>query len=200
MLRSKEPSTSLRPPWTVLGVACLALLIQLFPAWRGALVYDRPALAAGEIWRVWSGHWVHFGWPHFVVDTGLLLIVGAIAGHRHPRFMGWALVAMPAFISACLYLLEPTMIRYAGLSAVNLGLLLYVAIEGWREERREWFWPAVLVAYAAELTYECLRGGHGGGTIRFDEPEIRVATGAHLAAAAYALLALGVARWRSRNS
>jgi rhomboid family GlyGly-CTERM serine protease len=196
----KVPSTALRPPLSVMLAAVAALIIQLFPAWRGGLIYDRSAIASGELWRVWTGHAVHFGWPHFVVDTGLLLIVGAIAGRRHPRFMALGLALMPALISACLYSFEPAMQRYAGLSAVNLGLLLYVAIEGWRVERREWFWPAVLAAYVAELAYESMRGGQGGGTIRFDEPDVRVATGAHLAAVAYALLALAVAHiQRSRQ-
>lgn len=180
----------------LLACAAAALVIQCFPGWRGTLLYDRAAIATGGLWRVWTGHLVHFGWPHFVVDTGLLLIVGFIAGRRHPRFLNLGLLLMPAFISGCLYWLEPSMLRYGGLSAVNLGLLLYVAVEGWRTERREWFWPAVLVAYAAELAYEAMRGGQGGGTIRFDEPDVRVATGAHLAAAAYALLALGVAQLR----
>jgi rhomboid family GlyGly-CTERM serine protease len=187
-------------PVPLLACAATAFHFQCFPAWRGTLLYDRAGIAAGEWWRVWTGHVVHFGWPHFVVDTGLLLIVGFIAGRRHPRLMNLGLVLMPAFISACLYWLEPAMTRYGGLSAVNLGLLLYVAVDGWRAERREWFWPAVLAAYAAELAYESLRGGQGGGTIRFDEPDVRVATGAHLAAAAYALLALAVARFRRARS
>jgi rhomboid family GlyGly-CTERM serine protease len=190
-------------PWIaapLLAAAVAALLFQCVPAWRGALLYDRAGIANGEFWRVWTGHLVHFGWPHFVVDTGLLLIVGFIAGRRHPRFMNLGLLLMPAFISGCLYWLEPSMTRYGGLSAVNLGLLLYVAVEGWRAERREWFWPAVLAAYVAELAYESIRGGQGGGTIRFDEPDVRVATGAHLAAVAYALLALAVAHiQRSRQ-
>lgn len=188
--------TGLRSNTPVLACALAAFVVQLFPAWRDTLLYDRIALGQGEFWRAWTGHLVHFGWPHFVVDTGLLLVVGVIAGRRHPRFMLLGLVLMPAFISACLFWLEPGMIRYGGLSAVNLGLLLYVALEGWRAERREWFWPAVLAAYVAELAYESLRGGQGGGTIRFDEPDVRVATGAHLAAAAYALLALLANRWR----
>jgi rhomboid family GlyGly-CTERM serine protease len=179
----------------VLAVALVALIIQLVPAWRATLLYDRPALADGELWRIWTGHVVHFGWPHFLVDAGLLLIVGWFAEQRHPAFTRLGFVLMPAFISACLYWLEPGMIRYGGLSAVNLGLLVYVAAQGWRRDWTDWFWPAVLLAYIGELIYEHYRGGAGGGAIRFDEPGIRVATGAHLASAAYAILALGVARF-----
>lgn len=184
-------------PWLCLAVALAALVIQLAPAWRGALLYDRAGVAAGGLWRLWTGHLVHFGWPHFVVDTGLLLIVGWFAEQRHPAFTRWGLLLMPLFISGCLFWLEPGLLRYGGLSAVNLGLLVYVAAQGWRRDWTDWFWPAVLLLYVAELIFEHQRGGQGGGAIRFDDPGIRVATGAHLASAAYALLALGVARCRT---
>lgn len=186
------------PPPATLLCALAALIIQLFPEWRASLLYERAGVAEGQFWRIWTGHLVHFGWPHFVVDAGLLLIVGWFAENRHPWFTRIALVLMPAFISACMFWLEPGMARYGGLSALNLGLLVYVAAEGWRHDRTEWFWPAVIVIYVAELAYEYYRGGQGGGAIRFDDPGIRVATGAHLAAAGYVLLALGAAFLRRR--
>ena len=101
---------------------------------------------------------------------------------------------MPPFIAAALWWLDPTMLRYGGLSAVNLGLLLYLAAQGWRRDWTDWFWPAVIAAYVGELVFEYYRGGHGGGAIRFDDASIRVATSAHLASAAYALLALAFTR------
>ncbi len=181
-----------RPPWLVLTAALLAFVVQLVPAWRGALLYDHAAIGRGEWWRLWSGHFTHFGWPHFLVDTGLLLIVGYFSEFRHPWFTRLGLVLMPLFVSASMYLLEPDMARYAGLSALNLGLLVYVAVLGWRNDWTDWFWPAVLAAYVGELALEYFHGGQGGGAIRFDDPGVRIATGAHVASAVYALLALAV--------
>lgn len=155
----------------------------------GALLYDRAALLEGQLWRVWTGHLVHFGWAHCLVDVGLFLILGWRAGVRHRRFSLLALVLMPPFISAVIYVFDPTMLRYGGLSAVNLGLLVYVAAQGWRCDWTDWFWPAVLVLYVAEMVFEIMKGGRGGGMIQFDEPGIKVATSAHLAAAAYGLAA-----------
>jgi rhomboid family GlyGly-CTERM serine protease len=183
------PALLRRLPWTFLAAGAAALLIQWVPAWRGALLYDRTALAAGEWWRIWSGHWVHFGWPHFLADAGLLLILGWLLEARHPRFSRWSLVAMPPFISAVLWWLDPAMARYGGLSAVNLGLLLYLALQGWRRDWSDWFWPAVLAIYVGEVIFEIVQGGRGGGMIRFDDPGIKVATSAHLASAAYAVAA-----------
>ena len=87
-------------PWTFLAVSLGVLVIQLNPQWREALLYDRGALGRGEWWRIWSGHLVHFGWPHWVADAGLFFILGWLLEARHPCFSRLALVLMPAFISA----------------------------------------------------------------------------------------------------
>lgn len=181
------------------AVAIAALVIQLNPAWRGMLLYERTAIGDGELWRLWTGHLVHFGWAHFVADAGLLLILGHALGRDHGRFSRIAFVAMPGFISLTLYVFEPTMQRYAGLSALDLGMLLYLAFCGWQRNWRDWFWPAILAVYVIELGLEIARGGEGGGAIRFDDPSVRVATSAHIAGAVYAVAAWGVARRRERK-
>ncbi|MSU45858.1 MAG: rhombosortase [Lacunisphaera sp.] len=171
------------------AVFLAAVVIQFNPGWRNALVYDRPAVLAGEFWRMWTGHLVHFGWPHLVADGGLLLILGWPLGLKHPVFSRFALLLLPPFICGVLLWFDPTLTRYAGLSAVNLGMLLYLAAQGWQKNWTDWFWPAVLVIYVAEVVFEIVRGGQGGGMIQFDDPTVKVATSAHLAAAAYGLLA-----------
>lgn len=192
----KQPLLSLlrRPPWIFLALALAAVVIQFNPAWRDGLLYDRAAIAEGGWWRIWTGHLVHFGWPHFVADAGLFVILGWLLDARHAWFTRTALLVMPAFISAILYWFDPDMSRYGGLSAVNLGLLLYLALQGWRRDWADWFWPAVLAIYLGEVVFEIAQGGHGGGMIRFDDPGVKVATSAHLASAAYALLAWLIAR------
>jgi rhomboid family GlyGly-CTERM serine protease len=185
-LRSYLPD---RLPWLFLLLGLAALVIQFVPEWRAALIYDRAALQQGQYWRIWTGHWVHFGWAHFVADAGLFVIMGGLLAARHAWFGRLALGLMPLFISAVIYWCDPSMARYGGLSAINLGLLLYFAAQGWQRQWSDWFWPAVLVIYVGEVIFEIIQGGRGGGMIRFDDPGIRVATSAHLASAAYAVLA-----------
>jgi len=184
-----------RLPWTFLLLSGIAFGIQLNPAWRSALLYDRAALGSGEWWRIWTGQMVHFGWPHFVADTGLFLILGWLLEARHPVSSRLSLVLMPGFVAGALYWFDPLMARYGGLSAINLGLLLFLALHGWQRDWTDWFWPAVLAIYVGEVIFELVQGGHGGGMIRFDDPAIRVATSAHLASAAYALLLWAATRW-----
>jgi len=182
------------PPWFYTAAFLCALVVQLVPAWREALIYDRSAVAHGELWRIWTAQIVHFGWPHFVADGGLLLIIGWTLGREFPRDSWIGLLAMPPVICAVLYWFDPTMARYAGLSAVNLGLLLLLAARGWKGDLRDWFWPAIVLIYVVELGYEIWKGGRGGGFIEFDDANVKVATSAHLAAVGYALVALGMAK------
>jgi rhomboid family GlyGly-CTERM serine protease len=185
--------TARKLPWGFVLVAFGALVIQFHTGWRTSLLYDRTAIVDGQWWRLWSGHLVHFGWPHFGADVGLFLIMGFILGPHQSRLLPVVLLVLPAVISAAGYFFAPSMSRYGGLSAVDLTLLLFVAGQGWQHNWKDWFWPAVLAIYVGEIVLESTLGhGQGGGMIRFDDPAIHVATSAHLAAAACALLMLGV--------
>jgi hypothetical protein len=123
-----------------------------------------------------------------VADTGLWLILGYLLGRGRTLAFSVVVLLLPVAISCAIYVFSPTMLRYGGLSAVDLCLLLFVAGRGWQHDWRDWFWPAVLIIYVGEIVFEATLGqGHGGGMIRFDDPGVQVATSAHIAAAVYAV-------------
>ncbi|MBI3885016.1 MAG: rhombosortase [Opitutae bacterium] len=187
-------------PWIFLAVAAATLVVQV-GGWRGELLYDRGAVASGQWWRLWTGHLVHFGWPHFVADAGLFVILGWLIEPKQPVLARLSLGWMTAGISLALFFFDPGLERYGGLSAYNLGLLLFYAGQGWRKNWTDWFWPAVLVIYAGELILEAVVGhGQGGGMIQFDDPGVHVATTAHLAGTAGGLILLAVDRRRPPDS
>lgn len=180
-------------PWIFLSVATIATAIEINGAfhgsWRTLLIYDRSAIAHGEWWRIWTGHLVHFGWPHFIADTGLFVILGFLLEPRQPALSRFTLFAMPAVISGSLFFFDPALARYGGLSAVNLGLLVFLACRGWQKNWFDWFWPSVLAIYLAEIILEATYGhGHGGGMIQFDDSRIHVATVAHIPGAIFGVL------------
>jgi len=186
-----------RIPWSFLAVALAATVIQCNGGWREALLYQRAGLARGEWWRIWTGQLVHFGWPHFIADGGLFVILGRLLEWQYPRASRLALVVMPVIITGALYGFDPAMTRYGGLSAVNLGLLVFLACQGWQKNWFDWFWPAVLAIYVGEVVLEATVGhGHGGGMIQFDDPSIHVATVAHVASAVCGVLLWAAVRAR----
>ena len=172
-------------PWSFLGLAVAAVAIQIAgafgPSWSAALIFDRDAIAAGQVWRLWTGHLVHFGWPHCAVDTAVLLYLGWVIAWPHLAVRRGALIVLPLFISGAIYLFDPGVGYYAGLSALNLGLFVFLAIQSWRRDRSDWLWPAVLFVCLGEIALEAARGGSGGGLIAFSDPSVRIAISAHLA-------------------
>ncbi len=171
-----------RLPYAFLALTAMALVFQMNPIWRGTLIYDRGLIGAGQVWRLWTGHFIHYGWAHFVADAGLFLILGRLLEHRFRAAMWISAGLVPVAISGVLFWCEPELSRYAGLSAFNLGLLFFYAVEGWQRHRRDWFWPAVLAIYVGEVALEYTQPhGQGGGMIPFDEPSVHIATTAHLA-------------------
>ncbi|HEX3729438.1 MAG TPA: hypothetical protein VHV47_06510 [Opitutaceae bacterium] len=85
------------------------------------------------------------------------------------------------------------------MSAVNLGLLVFLACLGWQKNWVDWFWPAVLAIYVGEIVLESVyRGGRGGGMIAFDDPTVQVATAAHIPGAVFGVL-LWAASWKRRR-
>ncbi len=164
-----------------MAAALIALIIQGCGG-REMLLYDRAATGNGEWWRLWTGHLVHFGWPHFMADMGLFLVLGWLVEQPKPWLARLSLVLMLPAIFDALFWFDPELHRYGGLSAYNLGLLLFYAGHGWRKDWTDWFWPAVLVIYVGELILEITAShGMGGGMIKFDDPTVHVATTAHLA-------------------
>lgn len=119
-------------PWASLGVALLAVVALAMPE---ALVYERLALARGELWRLWTGHLVHFGPSHLAYDLCVFLFAGIWLEKRAPGRLRLLLVGVPPLIGAGLYFLDPQLFRYGGLSGLGAGLLAILALVLGREAR-----------------------------------------------------------------
>ena len=179
-----------------LAVSVITLVVQLNPAWREALIFERAAFEAGEWWRLWTGNLVHFGWPHFLADTAFFLIIGWFieGGARWLARVG--LLLMPVAVTGTVYFFDPEMTRYAGLSGINVGFLVFLALVGWEKTPKDWLWAAALGLHAGEVTLEAV---WGHGMVMFDDANVRVATIAHIGGAAYGLAAWGWWKWRRRR-
>lgn len=126
-----------RVPTASVVVVLLCAVLVAVPE-TGLFAYDRSAILAGEIWRLWTGHWVHFSIQQFFMDVSTLLLVGLLAerefGARLTALVLW--LGMPA-ISLGLLLLAPDLHEYRGASA--LAVLL-----AWFAGSALWFRPCKL--------------------------------------------------------
>lgn len=87
-----------------------------------ALVLDREAVLGGELWRLWSGHWVHLDLRHAAINLCALALLALIAARmRQLRpLLARSLLMMP-LTAVLLLLAAPGLQWYAGLSGLLHG-------------------------------------------------------------------------------
>jgi len=159
------------------AVIVLGLLAQSGgqPA-RVLLRYGRSAIADGEWWRLLTGHFVHLGWPHFLMNAIALVLIWALVG-RYLRWLQWlaVLLIVVVGIDAGFWWREPGLYWYVGLSGVLHGLLCAGIVAAVPRVPAEMLVLAVLVA--AKLVYEQLAGALPGSAATAGGP---VVVNAHL--------------------
>ena len=155
----------------LLGVCVLLLLIQGGgAAAESVLRYDRDGLRAGQWWRLLTGHVIHLGYEHAVLDiAGLALMWALFARDYSPR--QWLLIiGLSALgIDAGLWLLSSTTQWYVGSSGVLHGVLAAGACAHLRRgEPDGWILALFLVG---KLVYEQALGAlplTAGGAVIVD--------------------------------
>lgn len=153
-----NPRLRLLVPFTVwLGLFLVCLGLYLADA-SVQLRYDRNLIAQGEIWRLVTGHLLHLNWPHFWLNMGGVLIVAVFFRQDCSARQWLALILLSCLvISAGLYLFDPKMVWYMGLSGVLHSLFV---VGAWYERRRfALSGNVLLVLLAAKLVYEQIGGG-----------------------------------------
>lgn len=172
-----------------------ALAVAAVPGCTPWLVYDRPAILSGQVWRMFTGHWVHFSLRHLVYDMAPLGVAGWIIERRGLPGFGWLCALAPWAISAALLVLEPQMIICGGLSGLATAALVYLALCGlsdpppWR-----WVCGAALLALAGKTAFELAAGRTVLDTLA-GLPVVVSAT-SHVAGAASGLAVYAAAKWR----
>ena len=135
-----------------LGVAllgCLALLCVLAaggPQWVQALRYERGAIVQGEWWRLVTGHWVHLGARHLLLDAAGLVLLWSLYA-RELRLYDWLIVLVCATVAidAGLWWGEPQIQWYVGISGLLHGAWAAgAAAVALRHGRHGWLMLAML--------------------------------------------------------
>jgi rhomboid family GlyGly-CTERM serine protease len=145
-------------PWLTFGL----VVLTAGPGWRfGAapaeLIYDRQAIAAGEIWRLLTGHFVHSDLNHLAWNAAALLLIGSLLEGFGRRQMGAAIVVGIVAVDLALWFGMPDLEKYCGLSGMLNALLVVALAEGWRRTRHSLFAGAALVSLL-KLVVEAMMG------------------------------------------
>lgn len=122
-----RPDSWWRSPWAAAaGLAALVLALAAGGAGlRDALAYDRAQLAHGEGWRLLSGHLVHLGWAHALLNAiGVLLCCALAPGIFRGGRLAVRLIALCLGVSGLMWRLSPQVEHYVGLSGVLYGLFV----------------------------------------------------------------------------
>jgi len=167
--------------------AVLAALELTGDAGRELLRYERSGTASGEWWRLITGHLVHLGWEHFILNVMGLALMWALffPDYRPGR---WALICVVSLIAIDLgfWFLNPHLVWYVGLSGVLHGVMAAGTLAHLRRgERDAWVLVPFLVG---KLAWEQFSGalpyssGSAGGAVVVDA-HLYGAVGALVAAA-----------------
>ena len=124
---------------------------------RLALRYERVGLESLELYRLLSGHVVHLGAGHFLMNAAGLLLVAFLVGAGLSAAAWWLVLGVSiAAIDLAFWFLKPTLAWYVGLSGVLHGMLVAGALALFKQRPLES--GIILGIIAAKLVFEQLVG------------------------------------------
>lgn len=149
---------SLRRLWPMLVIVlpCVLLAIVGNPA-RSILEYDRLAILNGQIWRIFTGNWVHLGWGHLAEDMAGYILLWLLFEQELPAWRCPGLVVFGSLgVGLGLLLGDPQLRWYVGVSgALNT---LWIAGAMWLMVRRDWLGWVLALFLVLKLIYEQMLG------------------------------------------
>jgi rhomboid family GlyGly-CTERM serine protease len=122
-------------PWLALGFGLLILGLGFSSAsFAEALLFNRPEILQGQLWRLWTAHVLHFGWSHLCWNLLVFIIAAGWIERLSRRALLGLILLSPPIISGGLLISCPSLAIYAGLSGMDTALIAFLGISSLRQK------------------------------------------------------------------
>jgi len=110
------------------------------------LEFDRDKILADEFWRLWTAHWVHSNWGHWLLNVmaGLALYVLLLTDIR-PAKLAILCIMLSGLLGAVLFVFYPNLNWYNGLSGLLHALTAYCLVRRVARGERSYGWALLLL-------------------------------------------------------
>lgn len=144
--------------WLVLFIVTASGVLQFgMPATGQWLRLEPDLIRAGEVWRLFSGHFLHLSWSHYALNVAAFIAICGLFAESLTvgALFGWIVVSALAVGFGVLWF-EPELGWYVGLSGVLHGLLTAASLRALG--RRELIGGFTLLAVSLKLAWEQVYG------------------------------------------
>jgi len=140
-------------PLVTMGLGIVALVLFGGGDAFSFLQYDRAAIGAGEVWRVITGHWLHWSFDHFLWCTITFLAIGSICENLSRKGYLATLVSASLIIPLVCWLAAPELAYYRGLSGLASAIFMFGAVMMVRDAWMVRDWRGILLPAVAGIAF-----------------------------------------------
>ena len=118
-------------PWLFIGVILTSGLLP--DSVCAYLDFNPERIKQGEVWRLLTGQWVHFGFNHSLMNAlGLAIVQYSFLDELPLRAWLWLQGAILSAVAIGLMLFNPEIGVYRGYSGAFIGVLCFSLLHFWR--------------------------------------------------------------------
>jgi len=178
----KLTSLSFQHSLLVFAVALIAILAFIIEQttlgnnFTSFFVYQRLLISKGEVWRLFTGHFLHTNSYHLLLNLAALIMLWLLHGRFYTQ-ANYALLFLFCALTTSLglYYFSPDLVQYVGLSGVVHGIFVFGAIMDIRSNDKTGY--LLLLGICLKIVYE---QAYGASTEVSNLINANVAIDAHL--------------------
>ena len=108
-------------------ISSLAFIFDKQVSWL--FIYNRDLISQGEVWRIFTGHFLHTNGYHLLLNLSAILLLWALHGQFYQYVSYTFLFIITALTTSVgLYIFSTDLHQYVGLSGVLHGVFIFGAL------------------------------------------------------------------------